>query len=274
MKDLVSICIPLYNSEKYILETLKSVTQQDYDKLEIVICDDCSSDSSFEKVKNFINSFGKSPIMFRLHENKTNLGMTENWNHVIEKAKGEYIKLMGGDDILAPNCISKQVKVLKELPEISLVTCKKRLINSSGRKLFAKGFPGAEDSYYGREAAYKALNIGGSILGEPVTGLFRKKDFLQVSGYDPAIRYHADMDLWIRLLLIGNYYYIKEPLISFRIHKASATVQLKHETLEDFTRMFQKYQKEEGMQSLDLRKILKKVKIMTFLRSLVTRLLA
>lgn len=274
MKHLVSICIPLYNSEKYIMAALESATFQTYQPLEIVVCDDCSTDGSFEKAKAFINSFGKSPIMFRLHQNKQNLGMTENWNQVIKMAKGEYIKLIGGDDVLEPECIASQAEILKQDADISLVSCKKYVMNHKNKKLFSKGYPGQQGSHYGKDVAYRALKMGGTILGEPVTGLFRKKDFIATSGYDPKIRYHADMDFWIRLLLIGNYYYIKQPLVSFRIHKDSQTVKLNRDIVKDFGNMLEKFQEEPGWQDLNFSIIKWKVDIINRLRGLVIKLLA
>ena len=272
MKDLVSICVPLYNSEKYIVETIQSVVDQDYDNIELVICDDVSKDNSFDVARKFINSLKKSNILFRLQLNKTNLGMVGNWNHVVQLAKGEYIKLMGGDDVLEPHCISTQVRLLKDNPDIGLVISRKKLINEKGKYLFSKGYYSETKRILAFDMAYHALKMGGSALGEPVTGMFRKSDFLQVNGYDPAIHYHADYDFWIRLLLLKKfYYYINDPLVSFRIHKGSATFKLKNEIVNDFFTMFHKYYPMDGFETLSPKWIRTKVFVLTHLRDIVIR---
>ncbi len=178
MKKLVSICIPLYNSENYIIDTIESILLQDYEPIEVIICDDRSTDGSYGIVKDYLTQNKKAQSKIKLFQNETNLGMVPNWNRVVELAGGEYIKNMGGDDLLEPNCISQQVKILEEYTEVPFVFCKKKVITSKGKYLFNKGFGKKSGTYPSKETIYRVLKIGGTILGEPVTGLFRKVDFM------------------------------------------------------------------------------------------------
>lgn len=274
MNKLVSICVPLYNSENYILKTIESVLSQDYEHLEMIICDDRSTDNSYAIVQNYLE---QNPILkekIKLFQNPKNLGMVPNWNRVVELANGEYIKNMGGDDLLEPNCISKQVKILEENAKIPLVFCKKKVITSKGKYLFSKGFGKKSGFYPSEKTVYQVLKIGGTILGEPVTGLFRKSDFVNLGGYDNQIKYHADYDLWLRMMLTSEmFYYINEPLVSFRIHRESATSKLKNENLEDYWKMFYKFSDQEFFSKLDPKIIKYRVLFLIHLRDIVIRMM-
>ena len=83
---LVSICIPVYNGEKYLAQALESCIGQTYPNVEIIVCDDRSSDNSLEVIAAL-----SSPLI-RIHQNEKNLGLVGNWKKCIEMAKGEWIK--------------------------------------------------------------------------------------------------------------------------------------------------------------------------------------
>ena len=107
--NLVSIIIPIYNVEKYIIKCIHSVINQTYPNIEILLIDDCSPDSSIQLVKDFIqNENINIPIYFFHHEN--NKGLSESRNTGIKNAKGEYIYFLDSDDWISPNCIDTLLK--------------------------------------------------------------------------------------------------------------------------------------------------------------------
>ncbi|MDI6720940.1 MAG: glycosyltransferase family A protein, partial [Candidatus Aenigmarchaeota archaeon] len=83
MKPLVSICIPNYNSERFIKQTIKSALSQSYPNIEVIVCDNASTDNSC----NIIKSFGKK---IRRYRNKINIGQNDNLNKCISLSKGKY----------------------------------------------------------------------------------------------------------------------------------------------------------------------------------------
>src|SRR5690349_581871 len=103
MNPLISICIPAYNNEAYIAETISSVLSQTYSVFEIIIVDDCSTDNTVEVVRKF------NDHRIRFYQNEKNLGMHGNWNRALSLAKGEYVKLLCGDDTIFPGCLQKQL---------------------------------------------------------------------------------------------------------------------------------------------------------------------
>ena len=108
MDELVSIITPVYNSEKYISDTINSVLAQTYTNWEMLIADDCSSDNSAE----IINRYTDSRIKYIKLE--SNSGAAIARNKALEKAKGNYIAFLDSDDAWKPEKLEKQLKFMME----------------------------------------------------------------------------------------------------------------------------------------------------------------
>ncbi|RDU37128.1 glycosyltransferase family 2 protein [Neobacillus piezotolerans] len=108
MDDLVSIITPVYNSEKYIADTVKSVVAQTYSKWELLIVDDCSTDNTREVVNDFKDQ--------RIKYLKLNInsGAAAARNEALQRAKGKYIAFLDADDMWKPNKLEKQLKFMIE----------------------------------------------------------------------------------------------------------------------------------------------------------------
>lgn len=128
MQALVSVCIPTYNSAEYIEDTVKSILNQTYQNLELVIIDDCSMDNTVELVKGIADS------RIKLYENEHNLGMVGNWNRCLEMASGEYIKLICADDMIEQNAIEKEAEILEKYSTVNLVESDTKLVDIDGKK--------------------------------------------------------------------------------------------------------------------------------------------
>ena len=127
MEPLVSICIPAYNNAAYIKDTIDSILSQTYKNLELVIVDDKSKDDTVAVIKSIPDE------RIRLYENEKNLGMSGNWNHCLELCKGEYIKLICADDMLAPDAIEKEARALTEHPDVVMAESDTRLVDLNGK---------------------------------------------------------------------------------------------------------------------------------------------
>ncbi len=225
---LVSICIPVYNSGAFIRETLESVLAQTYQAIEVVVVDDGSTDDTVK----IVDSFNDPRLKF--HKNPVNLGVSGNWNRSVELATGEFVKVMGGDDLLDKECIRSQVEVMQN-QKVNLVTSYKYVINSKGKRIvLKKTFP--EGFINGKEAFKRSMIDGSNLLGEPVAGLFRRDNFYRVGEYTSEFMYLIDLDLWYRLLGEGSLYVIAKPLYSFRISKTSLSSVLKGSQINEFER--------------------------------------
>jgi glycosyltransferase involved in cell wall biosynthesis len=110
MDDLVSIITPTYNSEKFISATIQSVQNQTYSNWELIIIDDCSTDSTVEIINNKI----KSDSRIKLHSITENKGTGVARNHGITTSKGSYISFLDSDDLWKPNKLERQLDFMKE----------------------------------------------------------------------------------------------------------------------------------------------------------------
>lgn len=107
MNPLVSIVIPVYNREKYISEAIESAINQTYKNIEIVVVDNCSTDHTWDILKNY----AEKDERIRIFKNDTNIGPVLNWQECFHKAKGEYIKILWSDDWMSLDFIEKAINL-------------------------------------------------------------------------------------------------------------------------------------------------------------------
>lgn len=131
-RPLVTFALFAYNQEKYIREAVEGVFSQKYSPLEIILSDDCSSDRTFEIMKEMVGSYiGKHKII--LNRNKKNFGISLHVRHVHEMAEGEIIVHAAGDDISNPDRTQKIVDAfLAEDDKPSLIESNAELIDENG----------------------------------------------------------------------------------------------------------------------------------------------
>ncbi len=112
----VSICVVCYNQSDFLEQCILSIIQQDYENIEIIICDDASTDKSREVLTNLKIRF---PQLI-LHLNQTNLGITNNSNIGLRYCTGDYLCFIGGDDVMLPSKISTQVTFMEANKEYNI----------------------------------------------------------------------------------------------------------------------------------------------------------
>ena len=111
---LATVVMVVYNSERYIAEAIESVLCQSHENLELLICDDCSTDNTW----NIIQGYSDSRI--RAFRNPDNIGEYPNRNQAIELAKGEYLIFIDGDDLLYPHGLEFMVRMLEAFPNSAM----------------------------------------------------------------------------------------------------------------------------------------------------------
>ena len=126
-EPLISILIPTYNVGAWIDEAIKSIIEQTYKKIEIIIIDDYSTDNTREKIQNLARTDSRIKIIY----NKENQKIVKSLNQGLLLAKGQYIARFDGDDIAAPDRIEKQLHYL-EANDLDIVGCQMHSINEIG----------------------------------------------------------------------------------------------------------------------------------------------
>lgn len=107
---LVSIIMPTYNSEKYIEETIESIVKQTYTNWELLICDDCSTDST----QQIIGKMKNEDDRIQFQKLKMNSGAAMARNQSLKKAKGRYIAFIDSDDLWNKNKLMRQIRFMEE----------------------------------------------------------------------------------------------------------------------------------------------------------------
>ena len=139
---LISIVMPMHNAERFIRETIESILNQTYKNFELIIVDDCSTDSSLEIVKEYANNDNRIVIL----KNERNLLVSMTRNNGVAVAKGEMVALIDSDDKWEPNFL-ESVKKRQSETGARLVNASYKFIDNEGN-LLMKEFVVKEKTTY------------------------------------------------------------------------------------------------------------------------------
>ena len=218
----VSVVVPAYNNAQYIARTIESVLGQSFTDLELLIADHGSRDSTWE----IINSYTHDSRV-RVMRTEPGGGAQRNWNRVTDEARGEAVKLVCGDDVLYPTCIAEQLKPLQEGSEVALVACRRDVRDANdGLLLPDRGLPGLAGHVAGWQAIRATVRAGTNIFGEPACVLFRAEALRRAGGWSPTAEYLIDLDMYVRVLQMGDMWAIPRPLAAFRVSSTQWSVAL------------------------------------------------
>ena len=223
---LVSIIVITYNSSEYVLDTLESAKIQTYQNIELIISDDGSIDNTIEICEAWISKNKSSFIATQIITVPKNTGISPNCNRGVKVSQGKWLKLIAGDDILFPECISTFIEYTKinddkiffsdvELFGTKINTHKKIIVRTWLDKsimLF--------DKYSTAKEQYNHLQFENIICAPSV---FINKEVLQkLDWFDEEIKLMDDYPLWIKATS-QNYKItcLKECLVKYRINDAS-----------------------------------------------------
>ena len=201
---MVSVIIPCYNYGRYVEEAVDSVLRQTFQRLEIIVVDDGSTDR--ETVA----------LLRQLHKPKTrvvhqpNLGLPEARNAGIRHARGKYVCCLDADDTIEPTYLEKAVSLLEANPGVGFVYSWVRLVGD------------VEDVWYTEPFDLEALIRYNHVS---VVAVFRRVDWQRVGGYCSEMRHgYEDWEFWVRLGAHGlRGHLIAELLFNYRRHGRTMT---------------------------------------------------
>lgn len=246
-EPFVSIVIPTYNREKLVQKAISSALAQSYRNLEVVVCDNCSTDATFAVVEEYMR---RDPRVVG-HRNAENLGPVRNWIKGIELSRGEFVQLLFSDDWLGPQAVERMLAPMLNDPDVGFCYSAVEIHEESPQQANQglAGGPGGSVAAYQigrarRMDSTEFLHLHFSGTGRapvsPGCALFRRKDasrFIPTqlppyNGFD-VNRYGIGNDVTLYLRTCEQYpycYYIDEPLIHFRSHPESFTLRLEGQT--------------------------------------------
>ncbi|UOR03949.1 glycosyltransferase [Hymenobacter aerilatus] len=253
----VSIIIPTYNRASYLKKAVESILFQNFDDYEIIIVDNASTDNTEEIIKEI----GSNKIIYC--KNKENIGMIGNHNRALSLIKGEYIHIFSDDDTMCQNSISKKVAILDKYINVGLVHSNINIINEED--VIISGHWG--HSYYDKWKDihsidslllgidyFKILYYHWNVISMP--SVMVRSSVLEKAGayFNAKMKFAMDLEMWMRICLFSDVYYINEILVNYRVHSSNnILIEDKVSTYEEFKRIKESLFEEFPNKILELR---------------------
>jgi glycosyltransferase involved in cell wall biosynthesis len=199
---LVSVILPCYNAEAYIMAAIQSILEQTYTNFELIIIDDESTDKTVEVIQTINDS------RIQLIQKPKNTGYTDSLNMGLSIASGKYIARMDADDISEPNRLEKQVDHLETHPDCILCGCWITLIPQNTIHTYPVEHDAIVEELFSRNS-----------FAHP--GVMMRKSIIDAHTlrYDRTFEPTEDYELWTRMMVLGKLYTIPEVLLRYRTHE-------------------------------------------------------
>lgn len=223
---LVSVIVITYNSSGYVVELLESVKSQTYDKIELIISDDCSTDDTTQICNRWLDENKDRFKRIEIITSSINTGISANCNRGIKLSRGTWIKLIAGDDILLPNCISDNIHYVGENINAKIILSSMLYLQNGilsknetpvGIRLLKKTKNAKEQ--------YKALLV--MYFGNTAS-LFISKDVFNIILYDEKFKNIEDYPFALNVTKQGyTFSYLDKVTVIYRIRDNSVCTGIK-----------------------------------------------
>ena len=208
---LISLIMSVYNGEDYLAEAIDSVLNQTFTEWELIVINDCSTDSTAE----ILNSYAEKDSRVKVHTNEVNLRLPSSLNKALSLAQGKYIARMDADDICLPQRLERQYAFMESRPQVALSSC--RFMTLKNGVISSGGCGGKTDA-----DSIKALLLVTNPILHP--GIIAKAEVIRGLGYDKTFTCTEDMELWTRFVAAGHTVEIvSDYLMIYRLHDKQIT---------------------------------------------------
>ena len=221
----VSVIVPCYNMEAYLLETLQSVVASDYAPLEVIVVDDGSTDGSAAMAE----AFAREHTMVKVIR-QPNQGVSAARNNAIRHAKGDYILPVDADNLITSDYVRLAAEVLDARPDVLVVA-------------------GEADFFGDRTGPWHQPPFSLRLLARKnmidTCAMFRRSDWERVGGYDAVFPFREDWTFWLAIFADGGAFYrIPKTCFHYRFRKGSKRMKeraLKRELVDHVNRRFPEF---------------------------------
>lgn len=227
---LVTVCVPVYNGDSFLDRCLNAIVTQTYRNLDILLVDNRSTDDSAARLRRW----SRVDRRVRVVVNDANIGLVPNRNRCIELARGEWIKFMDVDDLLAPRAIEKllqsaaghhRMAICRRLFQyVDVDERQRQLIEEEVHRYEVRELLPGRSYISPDDVARLALQYRGrNFVGEPTAVMMHRSVFEEFGTFNEDLVQIPDLEYWLRVGLHTGIAYVDEPLSSFRIHPAAAS---------------------------------------------------
>ena len=231
---LCSVLVASYNHENYIEDTLESLYHQTYRHIELLVCDDCSTDHSWDRIQEYLADKKDRFTDVKLIRHEQNRGLVEGLLEMLELSTGEMIKVMAGDDIFGETYFEDVVQAYLEHPEDTVFLTNSYIIGEDDHfynlkkeqyEIFYKEAPDFE-----QETLFRRMYQGNLIFG---TGMAAPREVHLKYGTFSRNNIVEDWELWLKWSSTGKvrFQYIDKPDVYYRKSAGSMTSLVKNETM-------------------------------------------
>jgi glycosyltransferase involved in cell wall biosynthesis len=216
----VSVVVPIYNQAAFIRETVDSVLAQDYENVELVLSDDGSTDGTTEILREYAD---REPARVRVVASERNTGIAGAFNRALDAHTGEYVAWLGGDDVMLPGKLSRQVGMLESRPEVTGCCHDAEVFDSASGKVYGR-FTEVYNGGRGVREGGVELLLDPTYLMLPSTMMVRSSA-IGDERFDPRVRASNDWLFDIVIFRNGRVVGLDDVLARYRRHQRNATSQ-------------------------------------------------
>jgi glycosyltransferase involved in cell wall biosynthesis len=234
----LSVCIPVYNGERWLREAIESVLGQTRRDFELLIVDNRSSDRSLDVAADA----ARRDDRVRVVENVATIGAVPNHNRCLELSQGDLVKFLHHDDLLHDDCLERMAAVFDPNPSVGLVFSRRQILLDDPDDPAAQRWKREHEVLHAGFGRLAEVNDGRALLrrylptfgqpefanwiGEPSAVMVRRAAVDHIGGFDARVRQSWDIELWIRLLASNDVGFVDDALVAFRHHGYSLTANI------------------------------------------------
>lgn len=212
----VSVVIVSYNQKPFIAKAIEGAVSQKYENLEVVVSDDGSTDGTADVIAEWQSRYPGRIIALL---NKSNAGVTRNFNRALQACTGDFITFLGGDDVMLPGKIEAQVRWFMKDVRRALCGHQIEFIDKHGT-VSINTLPSKLESGVGPE---NFIRHGAQLPGQSI---MVRSSCVPKHGFDVAIQIASDLLFWIEVLSLGGEYgYVDDVFVQYRDHENNVSKQ-------------------------------------------------
>ena len=228
--SLISVLMAAYNAEAYVEAAIESLLAQSWNRLELIVVDDGSSDSTGDRLA----AMARRDPRIRILTNATNLGLAASLNRAIDAARGDLLARMDADDIALPDRLRQQMVAFAADPRLVL-------LGSNVRQISASGHPDDITDLPIDDWTIRCVSLSLNPFAHPTVmmriGPFREAGLRYNVGFETT----QDWELWLRLMQYGRVANLPEPLVEQRVHTSSISARRRQQQRNNSLRIQQAY---------------------------------